>query len=580
MEADIREIKRAKNFIWASAEDYELNPLYLAFSPDGKADTYLNIIIGLSYKWYDGAQLEEFFNMLGGKDKELFEGLFWIGLEKVLFKKEKDYRMALTDLRVEYAKETVRRFKKYTDNSLIEKIRYGYCRQVLGKESNLSAEEEELLSEFDFSNDMTTEQIIGKTKKILSEKFSYTPSLKKNKEGVYFLQKVLSPFRSVGKVSATYVRTKKYDEPTGFNEGKTGVLKKGKNYLLQFSLNGNPKYALEYVQSTFGKNMYNDFENQRIEEKLCTGKHKESHLLFTKGKKYNLKEQSRELPKKEIKEILEFRRECKNQYEKNKEYFEKNRPVYKNSINRLSEKLRITLDSEREIFPLMSNHGKINGGKIWQALYVDNPRVFEKKEQEDKSGFSVDIMIDGSSSRKNSQEFIAAQVYVLAKSLERCNIPCQIYSYCSIRGYTVLRIFKDYSEQKAGKEIFKYVAAGNNRDGLALKGAGHLMEHSPKGKRILVVLTDASPQDDQSAMEGAFYKNNEYTDELAIKDTEKEIHNLKSNNIQVIGIFMGSERGTIAAKEIFGKDFVKIETIHQFSDAVGRILQEKIRNIN
>lgn len=580
MEADIREIKRAKNFIWASAEDYELNPLYLAFSPDGKADTYLNIIIGLSYKWYDGAQLEEFFNMLGGKDKELFEGLFWIGLEKVLFKKEKDYRMALTDLRVEYAKETVRRFKKYTDNSLIEKIRYGYCRQVLGKESNLSAEEEELLSEFDFSNDMTTEQIIGKTKKILSEKFSYTPSLKKNKEGVYFLQKVLSPFRSVGKVSATYVRTKKYDEPTGFNEGKTGVLKKGKNYLLQFSLNGNPKYALEYVQSTFGKNMYNDFENQRIEEKLCTGKHKESHLLFTKGEKYNLKEQSRELPKKEIKEILEFRRECKNQYEKNKEYFEKNRPVYKNSINRLSEQLRITLDSEREIFPLMSNHGKINGGKIWQALYVDNPRVFEKKEQEDKSGFSVDIMIDGSSSRKNSQEFIAAQVYVLAKSLERCNIPCQIYSYCSIRGYTVLRIFKDYSEQKAGKEIFKYVAAGNNRDGLALKGAGHLMEHSPKGKRILVVLTDASPQDDQSATEGAFYKNNEYTDELAIKDTEKEIHNLKSNNIQVIGIFMGSERGTIAAKEIFGKDFVKIETIHQFSDVVGRILQEKIRNIN
>ena len=228
----------------------------------------------------------------------------------------------------------------------------------------------------------------------------------------------------------------------------------------------------------------------------------------------------------------------------------------------------------------MSNHGKINGGKIWQALYVDNPRVFEKKEQEDKSGFSVDIMIDGSSSRKNSQEFIAAQVYVLAKSLERCNIPCQIYSYCSIRGYTVLRIFKDYSEQKAGKEIFKYVAAGNNRDGLALKGAGHLMEHSPKGKRILVVLTDASPQDDQSATEGAFYKNNEYTDELAIKDTEKEIHNLKSNNIQVIGIFMGSERGTIVAKEIFGKDFVKIETIHQFSDTVGRILQEKIRNIN
>lgn len=64
---------------------------------------------------------------------------------------------------------------------------------------------------------------------------------------------------------------------------------------------------------------------------------------------------------------------------KEQRIFWKNRPVYKNSINRLSEKLRITLDSEREIFPSMSNHGKINGGKIWQALYVDNPRVLRKR---------------------------------------------------------------------------------------------------------------------------------------------------------------------------------------------------------
>ena len=96
---------------------------------------------------------------------------------------------------------------------------------------------------------------------------------------------MLSPFRSVGKVSATYVRTKKYDEPTGFNEGKTGVLKKGKNYLLQFSLNGNPKYALEYVQSTFGKNMYNDFENQRIEEKIMYRKAQRKPSLVYKGRK-------------------------------------------------------------------------------------------------------------------------------------------------------------------------------------------------------------------------------------------------------------------------------------------------------
>ena len=47
-EQDIREAKRARNFIWTTAENYELEPLYLAFSPDGRADMYLNMIIGLS----------------------------------------------------------------------------------------------------------------------------------------------------------------------------------------------------------------------------------------------------------------------------------------------------------------------------------------------------------------------------------------------------------------------------------------------------------------------------------------------------------------------------------------------------
>ena len=35
------------------------------------------------------------------------------------------------------------------------------------------------------------------------------------------------------------------------------------------------------------------------------------------------------------------------------------------------------------------------------------------------------------------------------------------------------------------------------------------MENGEKRKRILLVLTDASPQDDQDSGEGAFYKNKE-----------------------------------------------------------------------
>ena len=129
------------------------------------------------------------------------------------------------------------------------------------------------------------------------------------------------------------------------------------------------------------------------------------------------------------------------------------------------------------------------------------------------------------------------------------------------------------------EEVLSYVAAGNNRDGLALRGAGHLMENSEQEKKLLLVLTDGSPQDDRIAAEGAFYKNREYTDQIAVEDTTEQVQHLKRKGIQVVGVFMGTERGLQTAHRIFGRDFVRIENIQQFSEVVGKILQEKIREI-
>ena len=98
-EQDKREEKRARNMVWAAAGAYECEPLFLAFSPDGTADLYLNTIIGLSYQWYDGKKLEQFFQMLGGKNEELYEGLLWIALENALYRKEEQKRSALRELR-------------------------------------------------------------------------------------------------------------------------------------------------------------------------------------------------------------------------------------------------------------------------------------------------------------------------------------------------------------------------------------------------------------------------------------------------------------------------------------------------
>lgn len=577
-ESILQEEKRAKNFIWMAADDYTIEPLFLAFTPDGTADMYLNMVIGLTYKWHDQEKIDSFFEQLTGKEHDLYEGLLWIGLENALYEKEKDNRSALCDLRLEYAEESIGRFRKHKEYSRIDQMRNAHCREILGQESGLDAENEEILHAFSYTRDMTTDQIIDRTRDNLLRYFSYHPSKVVNKEGIYFLQKVAGAFHAVGKVSSDYVRAKKFEDVNAASEGKIVSMEHTKHYLMQFSMQRDPLLAKHYVEGCFGQSIYTEHQQEAIERALCTENHRNCHLLFTRGNTPVTREKLlNEIDnKREKKEIIEFTNEADMQYEKNKAYFEKNRAVYLNSIRRLTEKLRICLETESETFASEAICGKVNPSKVWKAIYLDNPRVFEHKEETDAPGFSVDILMDASSSRKQMQEKIAAQAYVLSKSLEQCGIPVQIYSYCSIRGYTVMRIFKSYEESGREDELFRYVAAGNNRDGLALRAAGHLMENSPKQQKILLMLSDASPMDDQIAGEGAFYKDKEYTDMLAVQDTINEVQSLGHSGAQVIGIFMGSAHESEAAGRIFGRKLVKIANISEFSDAVGRVLQDII----
>lgn len=575
-EQDIKEAKRARNFIWMAACDYDIEPLFLAFAPDGTADIYLNLIIGFTYKWYEQDKIDDFFNQLTGKNAALYEGLLWIGLENVLYEKERQTRPALNDLRLEYAKKSLAGVNKNREYSRIDTIRNAHCRKILGKPSKLGQENEELLHAFCFTPDMTTDEIIAKTREILWKYFSYKPLKAAKPQGIYFLQKVAGAFHSVGKVSTQYVRAKNYYDSNLSSYGTALPMEHSKRYLMQFSLQKDPVEAKRYVSACFGESMYSDRQQEEIEKKLCVGNHKNCHLLFTRGieSKKNQTVPDEIDNKRERREILEFTKETALQYDKNKEHFQKNRAVYQNSIRRLTESLRMHLETADETFWDATTHGRIKPASVWKALYLDNPRVFERKDEVETPGFSVDILMDASSSRKQLQQNIAAQAYVLSESLTNCGIPVQIYSYCSIRGYTVMHIFKEYDDYGVEDELFRYVAAGNNRDGLALRAASHLMEQSQKPKKLLFMFSDASPQDDQIAGEGAFYKDREYTDALAVKDTVNEVQRLKNYGIDVIGIFMGSAHDSELATKIFGRSLVKIKSINEFADAVGRVLNE------
>src|SRR5699024_12426673 len=112
-----------------------------------------------------------------------------------------------------------------------------------------------------------------------------------------------------------------------------------------------------------------------------------------------------------------------------------------------------------------------------------------------RSGFSVDLLLDAASSRMHCQEVIAAQGYILAESLNRCGVPVRVTSFCSLRGYTVLRVLKGFEDRNGDRKIFGYFASGGNRDGLALRAMGELLRAAPLSRHLVLLLTDDSPND-------------------------------------------------------------------------------------
>lgn len=80
-------------------------------------------------------------------------------------------------------------------------------------------------------------------------------------------------------------------------------------------------------------------------------------------------------------------------------------------------------------------------------------RVFYANYEEKKPLFTVDLLLDASASRLQYQEMIAAQGVILSESLQACHIPVRVSEFCSVRGYTVLRILKAFEEKKSDVKV-------------------------------------------------------------------------------------------------------------------------------
>ena len=155
---------------------------------------------------------------------------------------------------------------------------------------------------------------------------------------------------------------------------------------------------------------------------------------------------------------------------------------------------------------------------------------------------------------------------MIAESLTRCGIPVRVSAFCSLNGYTVINIFRDYAAEGDNRNIFRFFTAGANRDGLAIRLAAGMLRENTAQHRILIILSDDQPNDVLKVRtESGGYAD--YADETALSDTAEEVHKARMQGITVLNV----------ARKIYGRDFVRIRSLDMFADTVGSMLQEQIR---
>ncbi len=567
--------RRALNMIWTAAGEYGFEPEFMAFLQDGSPDFYLNSIIGYVHKWYDQDILRQLYDIIDGALlKETFDGLLWIGLESCAFARESACRPVLAEMRAAcaesfFAQQLTRSRQQWmAQNSLVYALQEARWRTVLGRPAGLKNPwEKRLFQELNYGGDMDARDIRNQTLDIFRRYFHF--------DGVSGRLPLSRLRRVLGNMTRKSLPVRfTRSEDLRFGSSSTGgavTARKGKDRG-PISAAQEEKDRL-YIENCFGLPLFDRETAAEIEETLCTDRHLGCHIYFTDGR------QGAPASDPLIRKTL---RDAEAQKDKNLEHFRNRRRIYRNSITRLARQIENTLLVYPQPLKVPARSGRLMPSRVWRALYLNDDRIFSDTYEEEQPDFSVDIMLDASASRLQSQETIAAQGYVIAESLRLCRIPAQIYSFLSLRGHTVMRLFCGYDGKDKEENIFDYFAAGWNRDGLALRGASHLMKRSPARNRILIILTDASPNDDRrippDRTDGRL-TGRDYSGEAGIEDTAEEVRQLRKDGVRVMAVLNGEDGATEAARKIYGEDFTRIERIENLSDAVGLLIQRQIEKM-
>ena len=571
--------RRAANLVWTACGDYQFEPQFLAMQPDGQPDFYMNCVIGLVHKWFGDEMPRRLFAAWAGDARQsVYDDLAWLALENAVYEKELPERPALEGLRRAHAEAFFASEYQLSRQEWMEKNQLVYAMQsarwkaVLGQKPPLLTPREKGLSDAlacpgTADDDALEAAVLAAFRNYLQ--FDGTAHAKK--PHVFHFGDQWAPLLT--KLFTTeMVRTDDLAIGRSGTPGENGMVRASNALRARLSSNERQQEDRDYVESCFGRSLFSPRELALMEQRDCTGNHLGCHLWFSDGSPVPGKAVSAD-----ARRLFE---QAGEQAKRNRAAFTRNHDLYQNAILRLTEQIRNCMLIHQQPESVTARQGRLDSRRVWREPVLRDSRVFLRSDEESRPGFTVDLMLDGSASRLHCQEIIAAQGYILAKSLVSCGIPVRVTSFCSLRGYTVLRVLKDFRRNDLGN-VFDYFAAGWNRDGLALRAMGELMKSAPADRHLLILLTDASPDDSHKILpSGKVPLSRNYDGQAGVDDTAAEVRALRQRGIRTAAVFMGETAAVPAANAIYGRDLARIRRMDQLAAAAGRLIQDEIRELS
>lgn len=572
--------RRAINLVWTASGDYQFEPQFLALKSNGEPDFYMNCVIGLVHKWFgDETQKRLFAHWTGDVRQSTFDDLAWLALENAVYEKELPERPVLEALRYTHAEEffaseyQLSRQEWMDKNQLVYSLQSERWKKVLSQKPPLLAPWEKGLGEaLACPGTMSGEELEAAVLAAFEKYLQFDGTVhKKEPFRLHFGDKWAPLLTKLMPVEI--VRTDDLTIGRSAAAGENGMVRASNALRAQLHSNERETQDRNYIERCFGRSIYSPQRLARIEQQLCTGNHLGCHLWFTRGE--NAPDEPMSADTQRLYEQAE------EQAKRNRAAFSHDNALYQNALLRLTEQIRNCMLVHQQPDCVTARQGFLDGTKVWREPILRDDRVFLRADEEPHPGFTVDLMLDGSASRLHCQETIAIQGYILAKSLATCGIPVRVTSFCSLRGYTVLRILKDLGDKNGERKVFDYFAAGWNRDGLALRGAGELMRSAPADKHLLILLTDASPDDSHNILpSGKVPLSRDYDGQAGIDDTADEVRALRAQGVRVAAVFMGENESVPAANAIYGRDLARIRRMDQLAAAAGRLIQTEIQELS